>query len=298
VSPDEPELLDDETLRRLERLSLRSLRAVTVGLAGERAGRITGPRADFADYRRYVPGDELRRVDWNVYARLRQLAVKVGAEEGRLSVHVLLDTSRSMLLGTPQKLLFGQRLAALVGAVALLGGDTARVVALADGAAHPLALLDGARRLPALLAEIRRAPVGRETRLAAGVDDYRRSSTHADLLVLVTDANAPPDDLDDALRGAVAASGDVGLLHVVAADELRPELRGPVTLRDAETGEELELDLDDAALARYELLERRFLDSVEGAVRRHGAGYVRGVTDVAPLEVLLGSAAAPISTRA
>ena len=102
---DEEELLDDETLRQLERLSLPLLRALTPGLAGERQGPATGPRADFADYRRYVPGDDLRRVDWNVYARLRQLAVKVGAEEGRLALVVLLDTSRSMLLGTPEKLL-------------------------------------------------------------------------------------------------------------------------------------------------------------------------------------------------
>ena|SRR5436305_9970440 len=292
---DEEELLDDETLRQLERLSLPLLRALTPGLAGERQGPATGPRADFADYRRYVPGDDLRRVDWNVYARLRQLAVKVGAEEGRLALVVLLDTSRSMLLGTPEKLLHARRLSALVGAVALLRGDSAQVVALADGRARPLGLLDGARRLPELLEEIREAPVGRETALAAAVEDYRRASTHADLLLLASDANVPEADLDAALDAAAAATAQLGLLHVVAADELRPKLSGAVTLRDSETGEQLEVELDDDALALYELLQERFLGSVEAAARRHGAGYVRAVTDVPPLDLLLAAADGPIA---
>jgi uncharacterized protein (DUF58 family) len=285
------ELLDEQTLRELERLSLPAIRSVTANIAGERPGPATGARADFADYRRYVAGDDLRRVDWNVYARLRQLVVKVGREEGRLAVHILLDTSRSMLLGDPQKLRHAQRLTALFGAVALLGGDTAHIVALSDGRATPLALLDGARRLSALLEAIAAVPLGRKTGLAAAVEDYRRTSTHADLVLLISDANVPADDLDAAMRGASVS--ELALLHVVAADELRPRLRGAVTLRDTETAEELEVELDDETLARYELLQQRFVAGVEATARQHGGGYIRAVTDVPPLEVLFDAVGAP-----
>src|ERR1700741_4803715 len=90
-----PELLDAGTLRAIERLTLVSLDAVIAGVAGPRASEMRGFALEFADYRAYAPGDDLRQLDWHVYMRLRELLVKVGPLEGRLEVDLLVDTNRS-----------------------------------------------------------------------------------------------------------------------------------------------------------------------------------------------------------
>ncbi|MDX6537820.1 MAG: hypothetical protein QOD37_2161, partial [Gaiellales bacterium] len=92
MSDEQRPLLDGELLRQLDRLRLSTLTAIVAGLVGERQGRARVARLEFADYRPYVPGDELRRIDWNIYRRLHQLVVKMGAEDGRLSLVLLLDT--------------------------------------------------------------------------------------------------------------------------------------------------------------------------------------------------------------
>ena len=124
------------------------------GLVGEREGRASVARLEFADYRPYIAGDELRRIDWNIYRRLQQLVVKVGAEDGRLSLALLVDTSRSMRVGEPSTFRAAQRMTAALAAIALLRGDQAEVHTLGDGRSRPLVRLDGPRQITALEREL------------------------------------------------------------------------------------------------------------------------------------------------
>ena len=114
MSEDAP-LLDAELLRQLERLHFSTLTAIVAGLVGEREGRARVARLEFADYRPYVAGDELRRIDWSMYRRLHQLVVKIGIEDGRLSLALLVDASRSMRVGRPSKQRAAARLTAALG---------------------------------------------------------------------------------------------------------------------------------------------------------------------------------------
>lgn len=288
------ELLDGDELRRLERLALSRFRAAAAGAAGERPGPARGPALDFADHRPYAPGDEVRRIDWNAWARLRRLVVKVGDEQGRPELGLLLDTSRSMELGTPPKLRHAQRLAAVAGAVALLEGGGVAAAACADGAAHPLARLEGPRQLARFLDELEAVPRGGRTGLAAAVGAWAAAGRRTDLTLLLTDAHVPGDDLDDALAAAGRAAASVVLVHVVAPDELATGLRGSVELVDAETGERLDLVVDEGAAAAYARRQERFLAAVEAVARRAGATYVRAVAGDDPLAAL-AAPGAPLS---
>ena len=290
MSDDERPLLDGELLRQLDRLRLSTLTAIVAGLVGERQGRARIARLEFADYRPYVPGDELRRIDWNIYRRLKQVVVKVGAEDGRLSLVLLLDTSRSMRIGLPSKMRAAQRMAAALAAIALLRGDQAELHALGDGHSRSLVRLDGPRQITALVHELERLPESLGTGLEAALADYARAATPSDVAMLISDAHVPPAELQPALRTLASCARTAGLIHMVAADEPQTTLRGPVELRDAESGRVIETTLDDQTAVEYAERFGEFGEAVREQCRELGLRYLRARSDEDSLELLLAHA--------
>src|ERR1700746_3443289 len=109
-------LLDPKFLARLEQLELVSKKIFLGRMKGERRSKKKGQSVEFADYRNYVIGDDLRFLDWNLYARLDRLFIRLFMEEEDLHFHVLIDNSLSMDFGKPSKLHFATQVAAAVGA--------------------------------------------------------------------------------------------------------------------------------------------------------------------------------------
>jgi uncharacterized protein (DUF58 family) len=290
VSGQERPLLDGELLRQLDRLRLSTLTAIVAGLVGERQGRARIARLEFADYRPYVPGDELRRIDWNIYRRLHQLVVKVGAEDGRLSLVLLIDTSRSMRVGQPSKFRAAQRMAAALAAIALLRGDQAEVHALGDGHSRSLVRLDGPRQITALVHELEHLPESLGTGLEAALADYARAGTPSDVAMLISDAHVPREELAPALRMLGSCARTAGLIHMVAGDEVETALRGPVELRDAESGRVMETTLDDQAAVEYAARFADFGEAVREVCRELGLRYLRARSDEDALDLLLAHA--------
>jgi uncharacterized protein (DUF58 family) len=284
-------LLDAGLLRQLERLRFSTLTAIVGGFVGEREGRARVAQSEFADYRPYVAGDELRRIDWNIYARLRQLVVKVGNADGRLSLVLLIDASRSMRVGEPSKFRAAQRLAAALGAIALLRGDQADVHVLGDARSRPLARLDGPRQITVLARELERLPEAHGTGLEAALGDLARTGTVGDVAILISDAHVPPDELERSLQALASAGHATCFVHMIAADELETPLRGPVELRDAESGRVVETTLDEANATLYAQRFASFADSVRETCRVNGVRYLRARSDEAPLDLLLAHAA-------
>ncbi len=290
MSSTERPLLDADLLRQLERLRLTTLTAIVAGLVGEREGRAQVARLEFADYRPYVAGDELRRIDWNIYRRLRQLVVKVGAEDGRLSLALLVDTSRSMRVGEPSKFRAAQRMTAALAAIALLRGDQAEVHVLGDGRSRTLMRLEGPRQITTLASELERLPESHGTGLEAALADHARAGTTRDVAFLLSDAHVPPGELAPALRTLGYCARTAGLIHVVAGDEPETSLRGPVELRDAESGRVIETTLDEASAAEYAERFARFGATVREQCRELGVRYLRMRSDEDVLRLLLAHA--------
>src|SRR5512136_3158941 len=127
-------LLSPELLRRLEQFQLLAQRRAKSSLKGERRSRARGHSVEFADYRNYVAGDDLRYLDWNLYGRLDRLFLKLYEEERELPVRILLDASESMTFGTPRKFDFARQIAAAIGYVGLCGFDRVSLIGFPD---HP-----------------------------------------------------------------------------------------------------------------------------------------------------------------
>src|SRR4051795_2016782 len=137
------QLLPPQLLSQLERLELVSRKIFRGRMKGERKSKRKGQSVEFADFRNYVAGDDLRFIDWNLYARLERLYLKLFLEEEDLHFYALIDTSTSMEFGDPTKLHYARQLAAALGFIGLCRADRVKIESLGTTAKHPGPTLRG-----------------------------------------------------------------------------------------------------------------------------------------------------------
>jgi uncharacterized protein (DUF58 family) len=281
-------LFDESTLRKLEQLSLVAQRVRAGAIKGERRSTKRGTAIEFADYRNYTRGDDLRRVDWNIYARLERPFVKLLEEEEDLAVHLLLDTSGSMDWGQgdENKLRYGQRLAAALGQIALSTGDRLTVETLGGAGPHPrFGPARGRGHTFRLFDWLEARPAGGATHLDAALRTYAGSGIRAGLTLLISDLWSPAG-FRDGVTALQARGHEVVLLQLLAPDELDPPLGGDLRLVDVETGAAEEVTIDRAMRDLY----RRRLDEWQAETaawcRARQVHYVPVSTDV-PWEQLV-----------
>lgn len=252
---------DEATLRKLEQLSLVARRVRAGAIKGERRSTKRGTAIEFADYRNYTKGDDLRRVDWNIYARLERPFVKLLEEEEDLAVHLLLDTSRSMDWGAGEthKLLYGMRLTGALAQLALSTGDRVTVKTVRDGTDEgansrfgPVRGQGQAFRLFEWLAE---QPAGGRTDLNAALRSFAKSGVRPGLALLISDLWSPAG-FRDGVSTLLAQGHEVGIIRLLSPEELNPPLSGDLRLVDVETGASQEVTVDRPMRELY----RRRLD--------------------------------------
>ncbi|MFN8524023.1 MAG: DUF58 domain-containing protein [Chloroflexota bacterium] len=273
-------LIEGAFLERLERLSLVSRRRLAGYGKGDRRSVHKGTSIEFVDYRHYVPGDEPRQVDWNIYRRSGQLYIKQFEEEEVLTAHVLVDTSRSMEWGTPSKGEYASRLAAALGYIILAGASRLVVGTVAGSSTATFGPAWGRPQLAALLKflerERERAQVdgmsSAETDLDGALEAYARRGTPG-LAVLITDLLTPRFELG--IKRLIDRRFEVILLHLLAPEEVDPTLSGDLTLIDSESGSEVAITLNQEALDRYQARFRTWTQAIEAFCGRHRVVYQR-----------------------
>lgn len=274
-------LLSPELLRRLEVLTLRARRRGTGLRGGTRRSTTRGQSQEFADHRPYVPGDDLRFLDWHLYGRLDALWVKLFEEETDRVVAVLLDTSTSM---EGEKLDHARKVAAALAWVALGGNDRVAVAGLSDTIGDYLPPHRGRSAAPKLFHTLETVhPAGGSEPEKALSKLPRHRGTGIDLLF--TDFLYPQGP-DEALRRLRARGDEVHAFHLIAPADLRPALEGDLVLVDAESGEELAVTVDEGVLDRYEATVLAWADEMALTCRRLGVGYTRLLTSE-PVEELI-----------
>jgi uncharacterized protein (DUF58 family) len=269
----DPTVFDEAFLRQLERLLLLMRSPVRGGLKGGRRSVKRGQSVEFADYREYTLGDDLRQLDWNVYARLERLFVKLFVEEEDVTVTLLLDASMSMATGRPSKLVFAKRAAAALGYIGLASEDRVAISALTGRTARRRAALRGSGRVFRLLADLSAIEA------ADGPTDLLAAARHAGaqlhgrgVVVLLSDLLDP--SADRVIRELAATGSELIVLHVLSPDELDPPLEGDLRLVDTETDERVDITADLATIDAY---KRRLADwkaSFADLAAKRRASYV------------------------
>jgi uncharacterized protein (DUF58 family) len=276
-------LLEPALLARLESLQLGTRRRLAGHFAGEHRSVRHGSSIDFADYRQYHPGDDFRRIDYFLYARLGVLNVKLFEAEEDLHLRLLVDTSASM--GTGAKLECARRVAAAVGFVALTRRDPVSVHTFPLDRPGPR--FAGRGSVPAFFAHLERLEAGGDTAFAAAVSSLLARPGPSGLTVVVSDLLTP--EWDAALSRLPSRGGDVVVVHVLDPDELRPSLAGDLELVDRETGRRVAVSMAPDTVAEYERLAAGWVERVSARCRQVGAGYVRLLTTDDLESALLGA---------
>ncbi len=273
-----PQLFDEAFLRRLEQLELASRRRTAGRMKGERRSTKRGQSVEFADYRNYTHGDDLRQLDWNVYARLEKLFIKLFVEEEDVTVHVLVDASASMNFGEPNKLDFARRAAAALAYLGLAHLDRVSVAFLGDGHASSLRPLRGKGRVFEVFRFLSEPRAERLTGLATAAREYAGRLRGSGPLLLISDLMDP--GYLDALRDLAGTRCQLSVLHVLAPEELDPEVPPDARLVDSETGQGIEVTGDDDLVDRYRTRLAEWQAEITAFVTRRGGSYVTVPSDL------------------
>ena len=250
-------MLSDAFLHRLDALSLAMRGRARGGAGGSRKSRQLGSSAEFSDYREYIPGDDIRRLDWNALARFDRLFVKLFMEEQESAVTVLLDGSASMA----EKWDTARKAAETAAYLALTGGDRVRLYCLREAGnrrSDPLSGRSAFPRVTEFLNSCAPEGAGDPAACAAKITGLRKG-----LCFLVSDCYSA-DGMKGLLDLLRYREQECSLIQVLSPFELDPELDGAFRLTDAESGEGLDLLADEGALGAY----RRSLDGFLTEIRK------------------------------
>jgi uncharacterized protein (DUF58 family) len=280
-------LLSPQLLAQLERLELVSRKIFRGRMKGERRSNRKGQSVEFADFRNYVPGDDLRFIDWNLYARLDRLFLKLFLEEEDLHFYALIDCSDSMTFGEPSKLQFAKQLAAALGFIGLCRADRVKIEALGASRDKPAPVLRGRASLWRMLQYLDQIEPGNNQSLVQSVKDFVLCNSGKGIVVLLTDL-MDKSGYESAINYLLTRQMDVYVIHVLAPEELDPELTGDLKLVDCEDGDIAEITMSRPLLDRYKRTLAAFIEGAREYCNRRGMNYLTTSTAV-PVEQIVTS---------
>jgi uncharacterized protein (DUF58 family) len=243
-------------------------------MKGERRSKRKGQSVEFADFRNYVAGDDLRLLDWNLYARLDKLIIKLFLEEEDLHFTTLIDSSLSMGFGSPTKLDYAKQLAAALGFIGLIRSDRVRIETLQAGAGQRSPILRGRQNVWRMLDQIEAIqPDPQAPTLATGVKNFCLQNAGRGIVVLISDL-MDKTGYQQALRYFASQQIDCFVIQVLSQEELDPDLEGDLKLVDCEDQDEAEITVSAPLLQRYRQTLNTFVSEAQDFCSRRGMHYL------------------------
>ncbi|MEO8377495.1 MAG: DUF58 domain-containing protein [Candidatus Sumerlaeota bacterium] len=279
-------LLDSALMARLDALEVLTHRVFRGRQRGERRSRKKGVSVEFADYRNYVRGDDTRFIDWNIFARLEKLFIKLFLEEEDLAFYIIVDTSKSMDFGSPvTKFEYARKLAAALGYVALRNQDKIGVTAFSARGDEIFRPARGKGQLPKLLSALSTLEIGDRTSLRDSLRDFVTRNTQPGIVVLISDF-MDENGFEEALKFFFLRNYEVYCIQLLSPEERNPTEVGHLQLIDAETGEPQDVTITDQLLKQYQRTVETYCASVRDWTVGRGMSYLAATTDQ-PVESML-----------
>lgn len=280
------ELLEPELIAKLDQLEVLTQKVFRGRTKGERRSRKKGQSIEFADYREYSPGDDTRFLDWNVYARLERLYIKLFLEEEDLAFYVIVDASASMNFGDPiTKFNYARKLAAALAYVALRNQDKVGVTEARERAASAFRPVRGRAQISKMLTYLTNLEPSEGTNLVQSCRDFVLQNRQSGIVVIISDF-LDENGYDEALKHFFVRSYDVYCIQVLSPEEKEPKNLGHLELVDSETGERQEITASDALLRQYRKTVETFCGGLRDWCTSHGMTYLATTTDV-PVDAML-----------
>ena len=278
-------LLDPDFMTRLEQLEIVSRKIHASRQKGERKSRRRGESAEFADYRNYVVGDDLRHIDWNIYARLDRLFLKLFLEEEDLNVSVLLDVSKSMDSGDPSKAMYAKRVAAAMAYIGLCNYDRVTLCAYTDTIAAYQQGLRGRRMMAQVVKFLDEVPIDGKSHFAAAAKQFAQRQAQKGVVLILSDF-MDKGGFENGFRYLLGREMDIYVLQILSPQEVEPELTGDLKLVDVEDEDVAEITVSKPLLDKYKANLQTYCESIRNYCTHRGMAYYLALTKH-PFETLV-----------
>lgn len=270
-------MLGAEFYDTLARLRLSMGHKSSMNMSGNRKSVQKGSSAEFSDFREYMPGDDVRQIDWNAYGRLDRLFVKEYMEEKESVVSLLIDTSASMDYGKQKKSDLAVQIAAALAYLALAGMDRVVVYDM-QRMQSPFMASGGKKGYPRLLKWLEQLQFTGEADMQAAV--RQMAVKGPGMTILISDflseqmVNGPEDEIVKLMKYLDYRKQRAVMLHVMAAEELMVELSGTYNLIDMENGQQLKVTMEQTSIREYQEALKNFLDKLQRSCKKAGSNYI------------------------
>ena len=280
-----PLRLDPQFMAKLDRLDLLSRKMLQGKMKGERRSKRRGQSVEFADFRNYVVGDDLRFIDWNIYARLEKLFLKMFLEEEDLALYVLCDMSRSTDYGQPNKAYYIKQVAAALGYVGLVNYNRVTVAAISDTVTADTGGLRGRRNVPRMLDFIDKLEPTGVSDFGEACKKFALRNRAKGVMVVVSDF-FDKSGFENGLRYITSGRYDLFAVQVLSPQEIEPDLKGDLKLIDLEDADAAEISVTGPLLKKYKANLNAYCLELKNYVTRRGGTYLFTSTEV-PFETLV-----------
>lgn len=278
TSDEKAQLLSPAFVARLDQLDVLSRKILLGKLRGERRSKRRGQSVEFADYRNYVPGDDLRFIDWNIYARLDRLLLKLFMAEEDLALYVICDISKSCDFGEPNKAQYIKQVAAALSYIGLVQCNRVTVAAVGD-AVKETGPMRGRTKVPRMLDFLQTLTSEKGANFSAIAKRFALQHRQKGICVLLSDFLIK-DGFEPGLKYLACPQYDFFAVQILSPQEINPELRGDLRLVDVEDDDLTEVSITQPLLKKYTATLNSYCDSVKEYVTRRGGAYMRTSTDI------------------
>ena len=282
-------MLTPQFLKQLEPFHIRSSRSFRGKFRGERRSPNRGVGMEFADYRVYEPGDDLRHVDWNIYARLEKPFIKLFHADEGLPLALVIDNSRSMAFGSPTKLACAKQIAAALGYIALGHADSVAVYTCAERLSAVLPPASSTSQFSRLTKVLTAIAAHGQTRLTECLRQLSMYQRHPCAVVILSDF-LDPNGYEQGFKLIVGRGFSLAAVHLMSPEEIDPQVYlentptgGDWLVEDAETGETRAITMNPETLSQYQNQQQTFCDTLQRFCTDQSVGYVHLKSDM-PIE--------------
>ncbi len=278
-------LLDPQFMARLDQLDVMSRKLLAGKMKGERRSKRRGQSVEFADYRNYVIGDDLRFIDWNIYGRLDRLFLKLFLEEEDLSLYILIDVSKSCDYGDPHKATYYKKVAAALGYIGLVNYNRVSISAMADGIVAETGAMRGRRRVSQMIDFVSKLEPAGGSNMAEACKRFALAHRQKGVCVVISDF-FDKGGYENGLRYVAGGKFDLFCVQTLSPQEIDPDLQGDLKLRDMEDDDLAEVSITQPLLKQYKANLNAYCLALKDYVTRRGGTYLFTSTAV-PFDTLV-----------
>ena len=268
------ELLTNSVLSRIERMRINSICRFTNHQRGEHLSGRAGTSMEFSDYRDYSPGDDLRFIDWNIYARLNRPYLKLFKVEEEMHLVIIIDTSDSMMF--EKKLELAKSIAAAYGVMGLYGNERVSIYTTGESESTvPLHFPASAGRgsMRKLFHFIENIKGGGTNPIDKGVDDVLKYHRGKGVVLILSDF-LTFGNIKRAMNALFSASLETCAIQILAPSELDPELNDDSSFIDSETGQKLDVTSGGDLLSIYHEHKNNFINELAETIRQRSGRFM------------------------